>query len=501
MKKEKLIIFDTTLRDGEQAPGATMTIEEKLLIAKNLEEMKVDVIEAGFPASSIGDFNAVKKIAETIRNSTICGLARAKEDDIRKTALALEKAISPRIHTFIATSDIHLEYKLKISREQVLELIKSSVSLARNLCPQVDWSPEDATRSDRDFLFKAIEVAINAGANTINIPDTVGYTTPEEYYHLILAIKNNVSNIDKAIISTHCHNDLGLATANSLSAVLAGARQVECTINGIGERAGNAALEEIVMAIKTRPDFYQIETNIETTMISRVSKLVSTVTGFVVQRNKAIVGANAFAHESGIHQDGMLKNRATYEIMSPQSIGLQKTYLRLGKLSGRAAVKDRLKEIGFEIENQQFEDFFVKFKDLADRKKEIHDEDLIKLLDSVAIKQSSLELIDLEVSSGINHHANAKIKISNNRQELEASFASQFGPIDAIFNAIKKIIPHNSNLVLYQVDAVTQGTDAQANATVRLEELGKIYSASGSDTDVLVASAIAYINCLAKMKS
>ena len=501
MKKEKLIIFDTTLRDGEQAPGATMTIEEKLLIAKNLEEMKVDVIEAGFPASSIGDFNAVKKIAETIRNSTICGLARAKEDDIRKTALALEKAISPRIHTFIATSDIHLEYKLKISREQVLELIKSSVSLARNLCPQVEWSPEDATRSDRDFLFKAIEVAINAGANTINIPDTVGYTTPEEYYHLILAIKNNVSNIDKAIISTHCHNDLGLATANSLSAVLAGARQVECTINGIGERAGNAALEEIVMAIKTRPDFYQIETNIETTMISRVSKLVSTVTGFVVQRNKAIVGVNAFAHESGIHQDGMLKNRATYEIMSPQSIGLQKTYLRLGKLSGRAAVKDRLKEIGFEIENQQFEDFFVKFKDLADRKKEIHDEDLIKLLDSVAIKQSSLELIGLEVSSGINHHANAKIKISNNRQELEVSFASQFGPVDAIFNAIQKIIPHNANLVLYQVDAVTQGTDAQANATVRLEELGKIYSASGSDTDVLVASAIAYINCLAKMKS
>ena len=501
MKKEKLIIFDTTLRDGEQAPGATMTIEEKLLIAKNLEEMKVDVIEAGFPASSIGDFNAVKKIAETIRNSTICGLARAKEDDIRKTALALEKAISPRMHTFIATSDIHLEYKLKISREQVLELIKSSVSLARNLCPQVEWSPEDATRSDRDFLFKAIEVAINAGANTINIPDTVGYTTPEEYYHLILAIKNNVSNIDKAIISTHCHNDLGLATANSLSAVLAGARQVECTINGIGERAGNAALEEIVMAIKTRPDFYQIETNIETTMISRVSKLVSTVTGFVVQRNKAIVGVNAFAHESGIHQDGMLKNRATYEIMSPQSIGLQKTYLRLGKLSGRAAVKDRLKEIGFEIENQQFEDFFVKFKDLADRKKEIHDEDLIKLLDSVAIKQSSLELIGLEVSSGINHHANAKIKISNNRQELEASFVSQFGPVDAIFNAIQKIISHNANLVLYQVDAVTQGTDAQANATVRLEELGKIYSASGSDTDVLVASAIAYINCLAKMKS
>ncbi len=501
MKKEKLIIFDTTLRDGEQAPGATMTIDEKLLIAKNLEEMRVDVIEAGFPASSIGDFNAVKKIADIIQNSTICGLARAKENDIRKTALALENAKSPRIHTFIATSDIHLEYKLKISREQVLELIKSSVGLARNLCPQVDWSPEDATRSDRDFLFKAIEVAINAGANTINIPDTVGYTTPEEYYNLILAIKNNVSNIDKAIISTHCHNDLGLAVANSLSAVLAGARQVECTINGIGERAGNSALEEIVMAIKTRPDFYKIETNIETTMISRVSKLVSTITGFVIQRNKAIVGANAFAHESGIHQDGMLKNRATYEIMSPQSIGLQKTSLSLGKLSGRAAVRERLKEIGIEIEAQQFEDLFIKFKDLADRKKEIHDEDLVKLLDVVTIKQSLLELIDLEVSSGINHKANAKIKISNNQQELEASFSSQFGPVDAIFNAIKKIIPHQASLILYQVDAVTEGTDAQANATVRLEESGKIYSASGSDTDVLVASAIAYINCLAKMKS
>ncbi|MFZ9470278.1 MAG: 2-isopropylmalate synthase, partial [Rickettsiales bacterium] len=369
MTKQKIFIFDTTLRDGEQAPGATMNIEEKLLIAKNLERMGVDVIEAGFPSASQGDFNAVNRIAKAIKNSTICGLARAKKNDIEITAKALKDAKRSRIHTFIATSPIHMEYKLKMSKEQVLEAIKDSVSFAKNNCDEVDWSPEDATRSQKDFLFKAIEVAINAGASVINIPDTVGYTTFDEYANLIKQILNNVVNIDKAIISAHCHNDLGLAVANSLSALQAGARQIECTINGIGERAGNAALEEIVMAIKTRNDIYNFDCNIDTTMISRVSKLVSNITGFVIQPNKAIVGANAFAHESGIHQDGMLKNRETYEIMTPQSVGIEKATLSLGKLSGRSAFKNRIQELGYDLTEQAVNEAFAKFKILADKKK------------------------------------------------------------------------------------------------------------------------------------
>jgi 2-isopropylmalate synthase len=504
-KQEKIIIFDTTLRDGEQAAGATMNAEEKLLIAKELEKMRVDVIEAGFPAASKGDYLAVEKIAQNIKESVVCGLARAKKSDIEITAEALKMAKQPRIHTFIATSDIHLQYKLKMDQKQVLETIQETVSLCRNLVDQVDWSPEDATRSGHDFLFKAIETAIKAGANVINIPDTVGYTTPEEYYQLILAIKNSVANIDKAIISTHCHNDLGLAVANSLAGIKAGARQIECTINGIGERAGNAALEEIVMTLKTRNDYYKIDSNIETTMISRVSKLVSTITGFTIQRNKAIVGANAFAHESGIHQDGILKNRATYEIMSPQSIGIEKTSLTLGKLSGRAAVKDRLKEIGYQLSEEQFNEFFIKFKDLADRKKEIHNEDLIKLIDgAIANQQSTLHLVDLNVSCGNNHNSNARIKISYQQENgqdnhLTIDYTSQFGPIDAIFNAIKKLIPHNAKLDLYQLQAVTDGSDAQAGAVVRLENNNKIFTGNGSDTDVLVASTNAYLSALEKI--
>ncbi|MFM6972645.1 MAG: 2-isopropylmalate synthase, partial [Alphaproteobacteria bacterium] len=381
MTKQKIFFFDTTLRDGEQAPGATMNIEEKLLIAKNLERMGVDVIEAGFPSASQGDFNAVNRIAKVIKNSTICGLARAKKNDIEITAKALKDASRSRIHTFIATSPIHMEYKLKMSKEQVIEAIRDSVSFARDNCDEVDWSPEDATRSDRDFLFKAIEVAISAGASVINIPDTVGYTTPDEYFNLIKQILNNVVNIDKAIISAHCHNDLGLAVANSLSALQAGARQIECTINGIGERAGNAALEEIVMAIKTRNDIYNFDCNIDNTMIARVSKLVSNITGFVIQPNKAIVGANAFAHESGIHQDGMLKNRSTYEIMTPQSVGIEKTTLLLGKLSGSSAFKNKLQELGYDLTEQAINEAFAKFKILADKKKEISNEDLVSLID------------------------------------------------------------------------------------------------------------------------
>ncbi len=502
MTKDKVIIFDTTLRDGEQAPGATMNLEEKLLIAKTLEKMGVDVIEAGFPAASNGDFEAVNRIAKTIKNSVICGLARAKKSDIERTAESIKPAAKPRIHTFLATSPIHMQFKLKMDEPQVLSAIADSVSLARSLCPEVDWSPEDATRSKRDFLFKAIETAIKAGANTINIPDTVGYTTPEEYYNLISQIRNNVSNIDKAIISSHCHNDLGMAVANSLAAMRAGARQIECTINGIGERAGNAALEEIVMAIKTRGDFYNVETSIDTTMISRISKLVSSITGFSVQYNKAIVGANAFAHESGIHQDGVLKNRETYEIMTPESVGLEKSSLVLGKLSGRAAFKDRLKEIGYELSEEMLNEAFKKFKELADKKKEILDEDIVALVDdSITNTQLRYQLIELNVKCGTFNNAEVQIKIKIDNDERFTNFSSKDGPVDAIFNAIKSLIAHNATLELYQVHAVTEGTDAQATATVRLKQNNRIFSANGSNTDVLVASALAYINCLDKIKS
>lgn len=500
-EKEKIIIFDTTLRDGEQAPGATMNLEEKLLIAKTLEKMGVDVIEAGFPVASNGDFNAVNQIAKTIKDSVICGLARAKKADIERTAEAIKPAAKPRIHTFIATSPIHMEFKLKMDEKQVLEAITESVSLARNLCPEVDWSPEDATRSERGFLFKAIQTAIDAGANTINIPDTVGYTTPEEYFDLISAIKNNVSNIDKAIISAHCHDDLGMAVANSLSAMRAGARQIECTINGIGERAGNAALEEIVMAVKTRSDFYGVETGIDTTMLTRVSKLVSNITGFQVQYNKAIVGANAFAHESGIHQDGILKNRDTYEIMTPESVGLDKTSLVLGKLSGRAAFKDRLKAIGYNLDDEKLANAFKKFKELADKKKEILDEDIVSLVDgSIVNEKATYQLVALDVNCRAGKEAVVNIKIKIDNDEISTNFSSTDGPVNAIFSAINQLIPNDAILDLYQVQAVTEGIDAQATVAVRLKQNNRIYSASGADTDVLIASATAYINCLDKLK-
>lgn len=504
MPKDQIIIFDTTLRDGEQAPGATMNLEEKILIAKTLEKMGVDVIEAGFPAASNGDFEAVNRIAQSIKNSTICGLARAKKSDIERTAQAVKAAARPRIHTFLATSPIHMEFKLKMSEERVISMIRESVTLARNLCPEVDWSPEDATRSKRDFLFKSIETAISAGANTINIPDTVGYATPDEYFDLISAIKNNVSNIDKAVISTHCHNDLGLAVANSLAGMRAGARQIECTINGIGERAGNAALEEIVMAIKTRGDAFDVTTKIDTTMITRISKLVSSITGFTVQPNKAIVGANAFAHESGIHQDGVLKHRETYEIMTPQSVGLEQNHLRLGKLSGRAAFKDRVKEIGYELSEDSLNEAFIKFKDLADKKKEILDEDLISLIDDSLIhREVRYKLLELEVRCGdikdLGKISEARVKIKIDSGEVETSLQSGDGPVDAIFTTIKKLIPHDAILDLYQVQAVTEGTDAQASVVVRLKQNNRIFSANGADVDVLRASAIAYINCLDRL--
>ncbi len=499
-KQDKIIIFDTTLRDGEQAPGATMNLEEKLAVAKMLEKMGVDVIEAGFPVASEGDFHAVNEIAKIVKNSVVCGLARARENDIRKAAEAIKPAARSRIHTFIATSKIHMEYKLKMDEKQVLSAITDSVSLAKSLSDEVDWSCEDGTRTELDFLYKAIETAIKAGAGVINIPDTVGYTTPEEYFELITNIKNNVSNIDKAIISTHCHNDLGLAVANSLSAVRAGARQVECTINGIGERAGNAALEEIVMAIKTRNDFYNFTTNIDTTLISRASKLVSKATSFPVQYNKAIVGANAFAHESGIHQDGMLKNRNTYEIMTPESIGLEKSSLVLGKHSGRAAFKDRLNQLGYDLGHNALESAFARFKDLADRKKEILDEDIISLVhDGSSLEKAKYQFVDMQITTAANT-SEVVLKVNIDDKEMTAAVISNNGPVDAIFKGIKNLIPHDAILELYQISAVTGGTDSQATATVRLRNGDKTITCSASDLNVLTASALAYINCLNKLK-
>ncbi len=500
MSKEKIIIFDTTLRDGEQAPSATMNFEEKLLIAKTLEQMGVDVIEAGFPAASDGDFKAVNHIAKNAKKSRICGLARAKKNDIQKAGEAVRPAPKSRIHTFIATSDVHMQHKLRMDKAQVLEAITDSVTLARSLCDDVEWSAEDSTRTNHDFLFKAIETAIKAGAQTINIPDTVGYTTPIEYFELVTKIKNNVPNIDKAIISTHCHNDLGLAVANSLAAASAGARQIECTINGIGERAGNAALEELVMTLKTRADFYNLDTNVKPQYITRASKLVSNITGFPIQYNKAIVGANAFAHESGIHQDGMLKNRDTYEIMTPESVGLEKSSLILGKHSGRAAFKDKLQEIGYELNDEILEESFKKFKDLADKKKEVLDEDIIALIDnSVVSEKSFIKLVDLTVKCGKLKEAEIELFLKINGKDAKTEFKSKDGPVDAIFNAIKKLIPHVATLELYQVNAVTSGIDAQAVVVTRLKSDGRTYSSTGSSTDVLVASAKAYIHCLEKL--
>jgi 2-isopropylmalate synthase len=502
MTEDKIIIFDTTLRDGEQAPGATMNLEEKLLIAKLLEQMNVDIIEAGFAAASPGDFKAVQKISSEIKNSAVCSLARAIKGDIEKAGEAVKPNERGRIHTFISTSDIHIKYQMRKSKDEVIEAIKDSVSMARNLCSDVEWSGMDATRSNRDFLFKAIETAITAGAKTINIPDTVGYITPWEFHDLILEIKNKVPNIDKAIISVHCHNDLGLAVANSLASINAGARQIECAINGIGERAGNTALEEVIMALKTRSDFYKINSKINTKLISRISKLVSNITGFPVQYNKAIVGANAFAHESGIHQDGMLKNRNTYEIMTPESIGLEKSSLVLGKHSGRAAFKDKIKDLGYELKDEMLQSSFVKFKELSDHKKEILDADIISLIDGSLTKtKSKYTLLGLNVNCGTFGEKKVDLKIKIDNIEKDVSFSSKDGPVDAIFGAIKKLVPHNANLELYQVNSVTEGTDSQATAIVRLNNNNKIYSGSGSDFDVLVASAMAYINALEKLRN
>ena len=496
---EKIYIFDTTLRDGEQSPGATMNLEEKVQIAEILEEMNVDIIEAGFPIASNGDFKAVSEISKNIKNSTIAGLARAKINDIDRAWEAVKNAKSPRIHTFIATSPVHMKYKLKKNENEVLEAIKQTVSHARNLCSNVEWSCEDAGRSDLEFLYRCIELAINCGATTINIPDTVGYTLPSEFGSIFKSVKNNVPNVDKAILSTHTHNDLGLAVANSIAAIQEGARQVECTINGLGERAGNAALEEIVMTLEVKKDLIPFHTDIKTGSITKASRLVSSITGFSVQPNKAIVGSNAFAHEAGIHQDGMLKYSGTYEIMTPESVGLKQSSLVLGKHSGKHAFNEKLKELGYELGDNALMELFGRFKDLADRKKEIYDEDLIALVGDRSISYNEhIKFVSLSVNAGSleNHESTLTLEIEGDKKFISIGGN---GPVDATFNAIKKLTGSNFKLKLYQVQAITAGTDAQGEVTVRLEDETFTSQAKGSDPDIIVASAKAYINALNKL--
>ena len=497
MTSSTVKIFDTTLRDGEQAPGFSMNTEQKIRLAAQLDRLGVDVIEAGFPAASPDDFKAVQEIAKTVQNAEVCGLARATEKDIRTCWDAIKEAKKPRIHTFIATSPIHMEYKLKKTPEEVLKMAVESVKLAKSLCDRVDFSPEDGARSEPKFLYQVLEAVIEAGADTVNIPDTVGYYTPTEFGNLIKGIRENVPNIDKAIISTHCHNDLGLAVANSLEGVKNGARQVECTINGIGERAGNAALEEIVMILKTRKEIFQLETNINTTEIYPTSKLLTSITGISVQPNKAIVGMNAFAHESGIHQDGILKNRQTYEIMDAKDIGLDKNQLILGKHSGRHAVSNRLKELGVELDDEELNQFFSKFKSLADKKKQIFDEDLVLLLTNNNSEDSTWVITDLAINTGLHQEPTASISIKNNDNGKEFNTTSTGdGPINAIFEAINQITKIDSELIDYRVNSVSEGADAQGSVTIRIQMDGKVFSGSDNDTDILIASSKAYLNAL-----
>jgi len=499
--KDQLIIFDTTLRDGEQSPGASMTKEEKVRIAKQLERMRVDVIEAGFPAASNGDFEAVKAVADTIKDSTVCGLARALEKDIARAGEALKGANSGRIHTFIATSPIHMEKKLRMTPDQVVEQAVKAVKWARQWTDNVEFSPEDAGRSELDFLCRVLEAVIAAGAKTVNIPDTVGYNMPWQFGALIKNLREKIPNSDKAVFSVHCHNDLGLAVANSLSAVLNGARQVECTVNGLGERAGNASLEEIVMAVRTRQDMFDCDTRIDTTQIVPASRLVSGITGFAVQPNKAIVGANAFAHESGIHQDGVLKHRETYEIMRAEDVGWTANKMVLGKHSGRNAFKTRLKELGIELESEEaWNAAFARFKDLADKKHEIFDEDLHALVSDEATFATAdrYKLVSLKVCSETGEIPHAVVVLSDNGEEKRAE-ADGGGPVDAAFKAIESVVRSGSDLTLYSVNNITSGTDAQGEVTVRVNRGGRIVNGQGADTDIVIASAKAYLHALNKL--
>jgi 2-isopropylmalate synthase len=495
----RVLIFDTTLRDGEQSPGATMTHDEKLEIAGLLDEMGVDIIEAGFPIASDGDFAAVSEISKRAKNSTICGLARANFKDIDRCWEAVKHARFPRIHTFIGTSPLHRAIP-NLDMDQMAERIHDTVTHARNLCDNVQWSPMDATRTEHDYLCRVVEIAIKAGATTINIPDTVGYTAPSESADLITMLLERVPGADMIVFATHCHNDLGMATANALAAVQAGARQIECTINGLGERAGNTALEEVVMAMRVRNDIMPYQTRIDTTKIINLSRRVASVSGFPVQFNKAIVGKNAFLHESGIHQDGVLKNVETFEIMRPEDIGLNQKNLTMGKHSGRAALRAKLRELGYDLADNQLNDVFVRFKALADRKKEVYDDDLIALVADEATMDAHDHMVlkRLRVISGTDGPQEAEMTLTIDGVDHVID-ATGDGPVDAAFNCVKMLFPHQARLQLYQVAAVTEGTDAQATVTVRLEEDGRIVTGQSADTDTIVASTKAYVNALNKL--
>ncbi|MHB8346528.1 MAG: 2-isopropylmalate synthase [Acidiferrobacterales bacterium] len=498
---EQLIVFDTTLRDGEQSPGASMTRDEKVRIAKNLERLRVDVIEAGFPVASPGDFEAVRAVAQEIKDSTVCALARAIVRDIDRAAEAIKPARSGRIHTFIATSPIHMREKLRMEPAQVLEDAVKAVKYARQFTDDVEFSPEDAGRSETDFLCRILEAVIAAGARTVNIPDTVGYNLPGQFGSLIKTLRERVPNSDKAVFSVHCHNDLGLAVANSLSAVLNGARQVECTINGLGERAGNAALEEVVMAVRTRRDLFSCDTRIDTTQIVPASRLVSNITGFAVQPNKAIVGANAFAHESGIHQDGVIKKRETYEIMRAEDVGWVANRMVLGKHSGRNAFRTRLKELGVGFKtDEEFNSAFGRFKELADKKHEIFDEDIQALVTEEGQEgvDEQYRLTSLKVCSETGVRPHAEVTLSVGGAQTSAG-ADGGGPVDASFRAIEAVVASESQLLLYSVNSITSGTDSQGEVTVRLERAGRIVNGHGADTDIVIASAKAYLNALNKL--
>ena len=496
--KDRVVIFDTTLRDGEQSPGATMTHAEKLEIAELLDDMGVDIIEAGFPIASEGDFRAVSEIANRSKNSVICGLARANFGDIDRCWEAVHNSERPRIHTFIGTSPLHRAIP-NLDQDQMAERIHETVTHARNLCDNIQWSPMDATRTEHDYLCRVVEIAIKAGATTINIPDTVGYTAPVESADLIRMLIEKVPGADDIIFATHCHNDLGMATANSLAAVEGGARQIECTINGLGERAGNTALEEVVMALKVRGDIMPYFTGIDTTKIMNISRRVASVSGFPVQFNKAIVGKNAFAHESGIHQDGMLKNAETFEIMRPEDVGLSETNLVMGKHSGRAALRSKLEDLGYVLADNQLKDVFVRFKELADRKKEVYDEDLIALMRAGEDAENDhITLKSLRVVCGTGEPQTAEMTLIIGGEEVLTT-ATGDGPVDATFNAVKALYGHKARLQLYQVHAVTEGTDAQATVSVRMEEDGNIATGQSADTDTVVASAKAYLNALIRL--
>jgi 2-isopropylmalate synthase len=500
-EKDRVVIFDTTLRDGEQCPGATMTHEEKIQVAELLDEMGVDIIEAGFPIASEGDFAAVQEIAKRAKNAVICGLSRAAPKDIDRCAEAIKPAKRRRIHTFLSTSLVHMKWKLQKQPHEVYEMVIAQVTRARSHTDDVEWSAEDGTRTEHDFLCRCVEAAINAGATTINIPDTVGYTVPEEYFALFKMVRERVPNSDKAVFSVHCHDDLGMAVANSLAGVRAGARQIECTVNGIGERAGNASLEEVVMAMQVRNDVMPFWTGVNSTMLMRASKLVSAVTSFPVQYNKAIVGRNAFAHESGIHQDGMLKHTQTYEIMTPESVGVKQTSLVMGKHSGRHAFVHKLEELGYHLADNQLEDAFVRFKALADKKKQVYDEDIEALVDEeIATAHDRIKVLSLTVIAGTMGPQSATLTLDIEGKHITTQSTGN-GPVDAIFKAIRELVPHDAKLELYQVHAVTEGTDAQAEVSVRLSENGRSFTAKGADPDTLVASAKAYLGALNKLTS